>query len=203
MGAVLTFCAIEPAKAISLTFQPTDQEVVLGSQAVFNVAISGLGGGVPPSLGTFDFDVRFDPGILAFASITFGDPVLGDQLGPVSGSITGFSSDPISGLVNQFEVSLELLPSTLDALQPDSFILTTLSFNTLGIGSGSFDIMNVLLGDSQGDQLFADTIENGSVNVRSGSAIPDSGNGVCLLGIAVAALCSARSLQQSWKPLKL
>jgi len=185
--------------SINITIQPADQEVTLGSLAICNVAISGLGSGTSPSLGTFDFNVRFNPGILSFDSISFGDPKLGDQLGLKMGSITGFSNDSIKGLVNQFELSLEM-PNTLNTVQSDSFILTTLSFNTIGKGLGTFSILNVVLGDSQGDPLFADIIKTGSINVRDVTPIPEV-NSVWLL-VAFAAFCFIRSLPKKWKPLK-
>jgi hypothetical protein len=52
----------------------------------------------------------------------------------------------------------------LDDLQPSSFALATLTFNTLALGTSSLDITINALGDAFGDPLTAN-VENGSVNV--------------------------------------
>jgi hypothetical protein len=196
--AVLSMVGCGTACAASLAIQPVSQDVTLGSEAVVKVKISGLGSATPPSLGAFDFDVGFNPSILSLAGISFGDPALGDQLAPQFAPITGFTVDAAHGLVDQFEVSLEL-PRTLDALQPGSFVLTTLWFNTLESGVSSLDISNVMLGDSQGNRLAADSIEKGSVNVLIGSAVPDSGSSALLLALVLATLSSFKGIQATWK----
>ena len=160
--ATLAVGVSQRAQGISLAIQPLDQEVTLGSPVTLSVSISGLGAGISPSLGAFDFDLQYNPAILSLNGVTFGDPSSGDQLAPTVPSITGFSNDPVNGLVNQFEVSLET-PSDLDNSQLSSFILTTLSFNALATGSSNIEISNLVMGDSEGDPLFADAVEGGRV----------------------------------------
>ncbi len=160
----------------------------MGSEISCSVAVSGLGDAGSPSLGAFDFDLTYDPSILAFNSLIFGDPGLASLLGPPFGSIGGFSVNAISGLVNQFEVSLEL-PETLDMYQAGGFVLTTLSFTTLTAGITGLDISALILSDSRGNPLAVDTVENGLLIV---SAVPDVHSSLGALGVAVVGLLLAK-----------
>ena len=178
--AIFLFLAASPSQAITIGFKPVSQTVLVGSPADVELTISGLGLGTAPSLGTFDLNVNFDPAILAFNSVVFGDPVLGDQLDLFSlGSITAFD-DSIPGSANLFELSLDL-PTDLDTLQADSFTLATLTFDTLSNGTSSLDISINALGDSLGNPLAAD--------LRSGSITPTPEPAtMLLLGTGLASL---------------
>jgi hypothetical protein len=151
--------------AITIGFDPVTQDVSLGSPAVVDLFISGLGDGTAPSLGTFDLDVTFDSSILSFSSAAYGDPVLGDQL-----DLFGFGSiittTPGAGYVNLFELSLDSALDLVD-FQAGSFILATLTFDTLAPGTSPLDIHdNYALGDAWGDPLIAST-EGGNIHVAS------------------------------------
>jgi hypothetical protein len=151
------------AEAITLSFDPPTQNVGLGPVDV-NVVISDLGNNAPPSLGAFDLDISFNDAILDFTGLMFGDPILGNQLdltppplGPF-GTINGFVEDPnpAVGLVDFFEISLDA-PSVLDSLQPDSFVLATLSFNVVAGGLSPLNFTSIVLSDSLGNTLQAST----------------------------------------------
>ena len=144
------------AQAITVSFIPDSLYVSTGSVANVDIVISGLGSGSSPSLGVFDLNVIFDPNILNFNSITFGNQL--DLFG--LGSIQGYDGS-VMGIVNIFELSLDF-PADLDALQDDSFTLATLSFDILAEGTSILDIANLFLGDSYGDSLTA-TVMKGSV----------------------------------------
>jgi hypothetical protein len=146
------------AQALVIELVPADPTVSQGDTIEVDVVISGLDAGAPPSLGTFDLDLVFDPSILVPTAVTFG-PFLGDPL--VLEAITGFAVLP--GLLDFFETSL-LLPAELDALQPDSFPLATVSFTAAGPGSTSLIFSELILGDAFGDPLSA-TPSAGSVTV--------------------------------------
>jgi hypothetical protein len=69
---------------------------------------------------------------LSFDHLVFGDPILGDQLdlagwSSVNGSMLGL------GTVNLFEASVDD-PNDLNNLQPATFTLAILTFNTVGFG---------------------------------------------------------------------
>jgi hypothetical protein len=178
-----------PAQAISLDFVPVAQSVELGDPVNVDVVIAGLHAEDPDQIvGAFDLDVTFDPAILAPTGVTFGlllgDPALFEAL-------TDFTLG--SGLVDLAEVSL-LDDATLDALQPDSFTLATLSFATVGTGTSQlafvFDPFNDVKG-LNAEPLTLD-VGSGSVTVTQPSApVPEPSSVVLvLLGVgALALLC--------------
>lgn len=165
---VLTFPA-GSALAIQLTLSPSTQNVILGNSVVVDVGITGLGDFSPDSLGVYDIDILFDPAILDFDSVLFGDPVLGSQL-----DLFGFGSFtdviPSIGLVNLFELSLDFA-SDLDSLQAGAFTLASLTFHTLSAGSSLLDIQINVLGDAFGLPLAAD-ISTAGINVVNDTPPP-------------------------------
>ncbi|MCI0530154.1 MAG: cohesin domain-containing protein [Nitrospira sp.] len=129
----LIFFGSSSAHAISLEFVPPTQQVDIGDTFEVEIVILDLVDSAPPSLGTFDLDVIFDPTILSFSSVTYGDPVLGDQLDLFGlGSIT--ATTPGTGSVNFFELSLDSA-ADLNNLQAGDFTLATLTFDTFAKGN--------------------------------------------------------------------
>lgn len=165
--------SIEPAESISLTLTPTKQEITIGEVLSLDIAIVDLGNLLAPSVSTFDFDLSFDSNVLEFKELTFGDPLLGDQI-DLSGDARQFTelgifdavgfSEPGPGVVNLFEVSLDF-PQDLESEQPDDFVLATLDFTALYAGNNNFDLTVNTLGDSEGNPLALDAINNSSVLV--------------------------------------
>ena len=162
IGALAGVAMGQPPTGLSITFDPLDQAVGLGSTVDVGIRISGLGDFTAPSIAVFDLNVTFDPTILDFTGALFGDPVLGDQLDLWElGSFT--AATPSSGLANIFELSLDL-PGDLDDLQASDFTMATLSFDAVGIGTSSLGLFANALGDSWGDPLSAN-LGTGSVTV--------------------------------------
>jgi hypothetical protein len=185
IGAALAFSLTGRAGAATLRIDPSTQDVMIGSNVNVGVAISGLGDGAPPSLSTFDLDVTFGQGILAFVGFTFGDPILGDQLDLSGvGSIRGISTG--AGTVNLFELSLDNA-ADLTALQAPGFTLGTLRFNALSAGESAIGISGNAVGDANGDPLTAEML-GGRVVVNAVS-VPEPASLLLLLsgstGLAV------------------
>ncbi len=149
--------AVTQAQGGVIAITPSTQIVSLGTQAMADVTITGLGSGTAPSVGTFDVSVEFDPSLLSFVSASFGDQL--DILG--FGSIQ--SVLPGVGIVNLFEVSLDTIDD-LNNLQSDEFVLATLTFDSLAPGTSPLTLTLNALGDAQGQALAA-TVENGSVTI--------------------------------------
>jgi len=176
---MLVFCNTNVSQAVTLGFYPVSQDVLVGDPADVELVISGLGDYSPDSLSAFDLDIGFDPTILGFDSVTFGS-CLGD---PCSVETSHGFTDYGTGTVNIWELSWlyanqasdsfydPLVPGSgyppyLDDIQPSSFTLATLTFDTLALGTSFLDITINLcgLGDAYGDPLSADLL-SGSISV--------------------------------------
>ncbi|NOZ67766.1 MAG: PEP-CTERM sorting domain-containing protein [Deferribacteres bacterium] len=161
-AALLVLFGTTGSRALTIVFDPVSQDVMAGDPVDVALVISGLGDYTADSLSTFDLDIVFDPAILGFNSVSYGDPVLGDQL-DIWGLGTITTTTPGAGFVNLYELSLDL-PSDVDAYQAGSFTLATLSFDTLSPGMSYLDISVNALGDAWGDPLTVST-QGGIVNV--------------------------------------
>lgn len=131
-AAWLALLPVMPAQAVLIEVGPRSQEAVEGEEIQVRLAISGLADATSPSLSTFDLEVAFDATVLALTTVSFGDPVLGDQL-----DLFGLGTETLAtsggGTVNLFELSLGSA-ADLDELQAGAFILATLTFEAVGEG---------------------------------------------------------------------
>ncbi|WP_446809845.1 cohesin domain-containing protein [Methylomonas sp. 2BW1-5-20] len=137
--------------SIDLRFAPLSQTA---DAIEIGLRISGLG---DDALGTYDFNIQFDPTHLAFASVAFGDPFLGDELDVFDLGGNSVAADLLApGVLNLFESSLDE-PADLQALQADSFTLAIIRFNVLSSGSSELELLINSLADAGGDALSANT----------------------------------------------
>lgn len=166
--------------SVILSVDPSSQTVPLGTPASFNVDISGLGNGT--ALGTYDINLGFDPTLLSYASIVFGNQVDISGLGDIQ-SVT-----PGTGTVEVFELSLDSA-TELNSLQASSFTLATLTFDTLATGSNSPVTLSVnALGDAYGNSIAA-TLQNGSVTIAgASSSVPEPSTLMMMVCVAAMSL---------------
>ena len=162
---ILGLVALPPlAGATSLQLLPATSVVGIGDGFAIQVAISGLGAqGSPPSVGAFEVAVGFDASRIGFASASFG-ALLGDPSNLLE-TITDVNAT--AGLADLAEVSL-LSPGALDALQPDAFVLATLTFQSLALGTSSLDLAKVVVSDGFGQPLAIASLSGAEV-----SAVPE------------------------------
>jgi hypothetical protein len=187
-----------PTHAITISLEPSSQTTNAGSSFEVALVVSMLGSGTAPSIGVFDLDVGFDPSLLDFTNAIFGDPLLGDQL-DLFGSGNLSSITPGSGTVNLYELSFDLA-TDLDSLQADSFMLATLSFNALSVGTSSMNVFVNAIGDANGHDLTIDSIVAGNINVDAGS-VPEPAIWM-LLGLGLSALTMNCFNRRLFKKLK-
>jgi hypothetical protein len=182
IAALALLLGNSPARGTVISLTPPIQSVANGSFFDVFLDISGLGSGVAPSVGAFDLRVLFDPSRLSFDSVAFGDPVLGDQLGPVSGSLTGSANDSLAGSLSLLGISLDAA-SDVDSLQAPAFALARIRFAAIGVGTSSLSLTDIILGDANGDPLVPDVVRGAEVSVQ---AVPEGGliaPGGILLGL--------------------
>jgi hypothetical protein len=164
---VLAFLATTPVTAVTLRLVPGMTTVDLGDPLSIDIVVSELGAGNAPSVGDFDFDITYDDTILLATGVDFG-LLLGDP--GLFEADAGFDLS-ISGVVDLFEVSF-LSTTELDTLQPSSFTLATLSFNTVGLGTSALNFTQINLDDAFAQSLNPVMLGSSVTVVSSVSAIP-------------------------------
>ncbi len=143
--------AIIPLHAAVITNQASAPVVVQGDLVSVVVGVSGI---VGTDVGVYDLNVNFDPLALSYDSVSFGDPVLGDELNEYGyGSETNVdASGAASGTVDVSELSFDS-PQDLASYQPSDFGLFTVTFEAVGGGSTSVSSTVNSLGDGGGNNL--------------------------------------------------
>ena len=160
--------------------EPDLLEVSVGETFEMNYWIGGLGGGVAPSLGSFDLRMDFDPSLVSYNSVTVGD-MLGD-IGTGEATTTNLL---VVGGINVTEISL-LTPAQLHALQPNSFILFTASFTAQAVGDAVFSPMVTELLSTNGEPLPLELGALATVYIRQAPAVPTlSAWGACGLIVSL------------------
>ena len=154
---LLVACGSSAEALPILTLVPDSTQARVGDSVDVALNISGLVAGDAPSLGAFDLDVTFDPGVLVWTGTVFGDPARGDQLDLFGlGSLTS-SALSSQGRLNIMQLSF-YLPQDLDLLQADAFTLATLSFTAAAVGTSAIGLDVHALSDAAGGRLEPTTI---------------------------------------------
>ena len=174
------------AAPIGISLQPSVTAINEGDSTSVDLVVSGLGNLAAPSLGAFDFDLSYDPAILAVVSLAFGGFL---DVG-VFGSIPS-SNLSTPGFIHLDEISLEA-SSSLNGAQPDSFTLATLDFKGLTAGISSIGFSFASLSDELGQSLTGFSTAGASVQVNRSVSIPDSGSAFFLLLVGLSSLAGLR-----------
>ena len=187
--AIAAGTVMAPAsRALELTLDPGNTSISVGSSVDLKLTIRGLGDGIAPSLGAFDLNLFFNPSVLSYQSVTFGDPTSGNQLALSTPSVDGEFVDASVGVLNLYSVSMDS-EADLDDLQAGGFVLANVRFLAIGEGIGDVSLSDIVLGDAAGATLDADTILGSSVKVVRGAVtVPEGGMfypGLFLLAFSV------------------
>lgn len=161
-----------PAGALTLSLLPSSTSVAAGESVEITVRVAGLADAGAPSLGAFDLNLNFDPALLGFGAVTFGDAIRGQDLEVGAGTMEGMAGDALTGHVNLFGLSLAA-PVDLDVLQAAEFTLAVVRFTALGAGTASVTATDLVFGDADGGALAATGIQDAVVDI--GRSVPDSG----------------------------
>jgi Cohesin domain len=144
-GALGLLAAARPAEALVISTSPgTQAGITSGSTVAVTVSASGLGSDV---LGAYDVSLGYSASLLAFIGVSFGT-ALGDP--SLLQAIT--STGGGAGVAEFADVSL-LTAAQLQALQPSTFPLATLSFQAIGNGTATFSLASATAADAAGRPL--------------------------------------------------
>ena len=151
--ALLSLGLLAPggASAALLSLVPDTGVASDGQSVAVDLLVSDLGNAGAPSVGAFSADIFFDMAALSFENYALGG-LLGNSAARESVDISSGLSGSTVGLG---EVSF-LLPATLDALQPDTFVLATLNFTVLSLAPGQTTVLAITPG-----ALVSDTFGRG------------------------------------------
>jgi hypothetical protein len=179
---LLAIHAPTPAHGITLSLQPASSTISVGGVGTVDVVISGLGNGVTPSLGGYILEISYDPALVLPTAVTFGPHL---DAGIAGSSSAWMIVSP--GTLGIDEVSFED-SAALNASQPPSFTLATLTFQGLAAGVSAIGFLSVdLTSEDPCCGLDAD-IANASLTVAASTTVPEAGATWLLLGLALVGL---------------
>jgi hypothetical protein len=191
LAAIVCGAAGQAAAQTEPEITISSDTVTLGGVATVDLSISGLGAG--SQLGGYDLNVGFNPSIVSFASATFGDPKLGDQL-DLEGFGTFSSATAGAGTVDLAELSFDSA-AALQSSQASAFTMVQLTFDTRTVGTSALDLSVNAVSDAFGDNLNPG-LSNGSITVTGGkTAAPemDAASALAALTLLAGGLVVARS----------
>ncbi len=159
----------QSAQALSVSIDPASISGQVGGAFAYNVRISDLGAEV---LSTYDISVAFNPAILSLGPVVFGT---GMNLGIADAS--NQLANTVLGSANVVDTTMTDDP-TLIANQADSFVLFTLNFTGVGVGTSSIGLTaNLLGGHSELDPFGALFPVALTADVSGARAVVDNGGG--------------------------
>jgi hypothetical protein len=167
------------ASAIPVVSVSTPAPTVnVGASVVVDINISGVS-----DLYGFQFDLGFDPSVLSAGNSSEG------TLLPTGGP-TFFIPGTIDNLGGNVAATADTLIGVIPGVTGNG-LLATIDFTALGVGSSGLELANVILLDSQLNEI-PDTLVNGSITVQKPvGSVPEPAT-LGLLALGVIGFCAAR-----------
>ncbi|MDJ0658214.1 MAG: cohesin domain-containing protein [Crocosphaera sp.] len=178
IGTLPLFILVKPVNGVTLDLLPQTQNVTLGESVIIDVQISELGNGIAPSVGGFQLQLDYDPGVLTFDDITFSGLIDLSNLGTQSFD----SSTP--GMFFFGDASLDS-PAELNSAQPDTFSLANIEFIGSGIGTNSpLNLSIIEIVDENFIEFDPVTQNDATVTVNPATTqVPESSLGLTVWGL--------------------
>jgi len=172
-----------PATAVAapiISFNPSFQQIGLPGSASVDIVVSNLAAG--EAIGSFDLDISYAPGVVAFTGYTFGTG-LGSGF-----DLLDLSLGAAGGSIDIAAVSL-LDPAALGPLQGGSFVLATLAFDAVGFGTSPLALTQLIFADQDGVELGSQAL-TGAIQVGD-VPVPEPAS-MTLFGLGGAALLAKK-----------
>lgn len=152
--------------AVLISLSPSNQSVSVGALPSVDVIASGLTRG--QVIGAFDFTLLWNPALVSLSSYSFSG-ALGVNTFP---AIVEFANR-----INMASVSLEDTATLVPLQSSQPFVLATLTFNALNVGTTvlNFDqLVPFIIADGDGVILSDASFQNGSIEITGGQdGIPE------------------------------
>ncbi len=131
---VVMFACAGTAFATSISVTPSFQAVLVGDLVQVKLDVADIP--VNTAVAGYGFRLQYDPTILTFSSVSFGDPALSTFLDYNQGYNENYSTLPSYNAVHVFGGASGILSKTeLIALQPQDITLATFFFNAVAPGT--------------------------------------------------------------------
>ena len=169
LAALVGVGAFGSAEAATISVSPSSQTVVIGNPVSVDI-VASLGAG--EALGAFDFNLAFSDLILNGTTVVV-DPDGKFQESPLGFEVGAFGPAGVSPLLVNASADPGCDFACLSGLQGAGFTLARVTFGTVGVGLSPLTLLNVALGDADGQPMAGFQIANGSVCVTAaGTAGP-------------------------------
>ncbi len=156
--SISTLLFASNSQAIIIDFQQNKANLMLHDSLGVDIMVSELS---DETVSSFDLYILFDPSVLAATNVTFG-PYLGEPF--FFEALTDFSLTT-PGVVDLAELSL-LYDNDLANLQPDSFVLASVSFDAIGLGSTTLDFRFDKFNDIKGRDAVMLAVDSSSAAIN-------------------------------------
>ena len=163
------FAASTSLLAGTVSVQPGTTGAAPGQSVVLTVQVSGV-----TDLYGYQFDLGFNPAVLAAVSVTEGPFLTG-------GGATIFLPGTIDNVGGSITANADILDGAVSGVSGSGTLLTV-SFQALAAGSSTVQVFNLMALDSFGLGL---TLTTSSSTVTVTGAVPEPGTGVLLVAGAL------------------
>lgn len=135
---VVAFAWVSSVGAIMIGFAPPAQSISAGGSVAVDITISGLEArGLDEIVSAYALVIGYDESILSVSTVSFGSYL------DTSFQLLDLAYNPNELYLSEFSLNTD--DDVLAALQPDSFVLATLSFGVLAEGASELMFLDYIL----------------------------------------------------------